>query len=138
MSTYVALKNGNEIVMVMKGMDLQQAQMSVDAMEQGLTALELGSEFNDIDEEVYYIDEGVPALRPDKPPSVDQTGMVPFLLDLTPYAEGSTVTITNQDGETLDIADMSAEISLTDTGLYKVSVSQPFPHHELRYEVTVT
>jgi len=84
-----------------------------------------------------WIDDGEAKERP-KTQSTNLSGAAPFQLDLSKYAAGSSATIANQDGETLDIADMSAEISLVDAGIYRVSVSQPFPHKELSYEVTVT
>jgi len=85
----------------------------------------------------YYILDGKLAERPIVTVS-NSAGASPFQLDLSGFAAGSIATITNEDGEALQIDDMDAELMLTDAGFYEVAIDQPFPYYELNYKVTVT
>jgi len=137
MNRYAAYTPNGEILISFSGMTLEESQLSIGDMDEELDLVQTDGFPTKINPSLHYVFEGGVLLRPETP-TEDLSGITPFQLDLFKYAAGSSATIANQDGETLDIVDMSAEISLVDAGIYRVSVSQPFPHHELSYEVTVT
>lgn len=86
------------------------------------------------DGNMYWIDQGFPTLRPVRP-EFPAEGEAPLVIDLSWRAEGAMIQVTNQDGDSMIVADDSLE--LVDPGRYYLQVNQPFPQHSLNQWVIV-
>jgi len=82
----------------------------------------------------HYVLDGFPVLRPIRPIIAD--GAAPLGLDLSWRVDGSTITIHNQDGDSMEVA--AATLTLVDPGQYLLEVTQPFPHHTFRQRIIVS
>ncbi|ETW11200.1 hypothetical protein ATO8_18640 [Roseivivax marinus] len=51
----------------------------------------------------------------------------PWSWDLSTLPTGTTLTVSNEIGDTLEITDLSEPLELVDAGTYQVRLSPPFP-----------
>ncbi len=79
--------------------------------------------------ETHYIDTSGAAPKAVPRPSVPTLagGSAPHHLDLSEIPPGSDVTIENEAGDAVSVADLAAGVTLADPGRYRVRVDPPFP-----------
>ncbi|PKP85814.1 MAG: hypothetical protein CVT80_00255 [Alphaproteobacteria bacterium HGW-Alphaproteobacteria-2] len=80
---------------------------------------------------------GLVVPRPDVPP-LPAGGPAPFAVPLDGLPSGSAVRVQNEEGEALEITDMTEPLTLIDAGVYLVEVSPPWPWLPVAADVEVS
>jgi len=64
-------------------------------------------------------------------------GAAPLEVELGGLPLGTTVSVTNEEGDRLTVTDLSEDLLLEDDGRYKLVITPPFPYLPHRKEITL-
>lgn len=86
--------------------------------------------FGAYDDAEYWVDQGRVAPRPRIAP-LPKFGQAPFALDLSALPAGAVLSVINEAGEVVEIADFAEALVFTDPGEYALAIKAPFPYFNL-------
>lgn len=90
-----------------------------------------------VDGATHYI-SGTPLQSQPRPMVVIPTPTAaPWTWDLSTLPAGTTITIRNEIGDTLEITDLADPLELVDAGMYQMRLSPPFPWLALNATIEV-
>jgi hypothetical protein len=129
--TYIFHTSEGEILGSVTNMTLSLAVLN---KPEDCTLMEVPVE-TEITPDVYMV-EGVITPRPASA-ILPTTGVAPLIIDLSVLAAGTSLTLTNETDQSMEITDISEELNLTDVGRYTLHAVQPFPYKNIYQEIIV-
>jgi len=133
MSDYITYDDIGCIHYKFSNVSLEQAEANTPS---GQFLLEIVSDLAFTQETHFVLSKNV-GLRPEKllwPSEV----AVPWSIPISELAQGSTVVVSREFGSDIEITDLTEECIIEDAGVYTLFVQQPFPHHNITHNVTIT